>query len=343
MTAQENRALDRYHSKGTPMSHLSSGIIAAAVLPFENNGAIDWGTLDNYIIQVAAGDPRAIAMNMAVSEVSSLDLSEQLDVVRRCKATLAGGCTLLSGVNVTNTRAAVELSKRLVDAGAEGLVIFPPVPAFLSAPTVQMIVDYHAAIAEAVRVPLLAFQTNFCNYPRGTITELSKIDSIVAIKDASFSVDATLDNLKEIASAGRKIGSLTGSDTFILEAMLMGCDGALIGFAATATAELVRMQQFAAEGKATEAYEIWNHLAPLARICWRQPIRDYRVRTKYALCKQGVLPNFHVRAPFPPLAESDRRDIDEAFAKFNLGNPRFLPAGAQSPVKPSAKSMASAK
>src|SRR5262252_7595816 len=119
------------------MSHrLSSGIISAAVLPFEENGAIDWKLLDRYIIQVAAGDPRAIAMNMAVSEVSSLEISEQLEVIKRCKATLAGGCTLLSGLNVTHTGAAIDHARRLVDAGAEGIVIFPPVPAFLSAPTV---------------------------------------------------------------------------------------------------------------------------------------------------------------------------------------------------------------
>lgn len=325
------------------MSHLSSGIIAAAVLPFEQNGAIDWKTLDRYIVQVAAGDPRAIAMNMAVSEVSSLELSEQFDVIKRCKATLDGGCTLLSGINATSTAAGVDLAKRFVDAGAEGVVVFPPVPAFLNSPTVQMIVDYHAAIAEAVRIPVLAFQTSFCNYPSGTITELSKIQNIVAIKDASFSVEATLDNLKEIASCKRKIGSMTGSDTFILEAMLMGCDGALIGFAATATAELGRMQQLAAEGKATEAYEIWNHIGPLARICWRQPIRDYRVRTKYTLVKQGVIPNYNVRAPFPALDDRDRKDIDEAFVKFDLNNPRFLPAGSRSPSKTSAKGMASAK
>ena len=74
---------------GDGMSHnLASGIISAAVLPFDDSGAIDWKTLERYIIQVAAGDPRAIAMNMAVSEVSSLEVPEQLEVIRRCKATL---------------------------------------------------------------------------------------------------------------------------------------------------------------------------------------------------------------------------------------------------------------
>jgi 4-hydroxy-tetrahydrodipicolinate synthase len=309
---------------------LSSGIIVAAILPFEENGAIDWKTLDRYIRDVAAGGPRAIAMNMAVSEVSSLEVSEQLDVLRRCKAAIGGQTILLSGLSVTNTAAGGELAKKLIDAGAEGLVIFPPVPAFLGTPTVQMIVDYHQAIADAVQVPLLAFQTPFAPYPKGAITALSRIERVVAIKDASFDVEKTVDNIKEANAAPRKIGALTGSDTFILEAMLMGCDGALIGFAATATAAIVEMHELAVAGKITEAYAIWSRIGPLARVCWRSPLRDYRVRTKYAMVKQGILPSMKVRAPFPALIDADRADIDEVFRKHNLADPRFLPAGVPS-------------
>lgn len=324
--------------------HLSSGIIPAAILPFEENGAIDWNTFDRYITQVAAGNPRGIAMNMAVSEVSSLDTDEQIQVIKRSKAAIKGSCSLLSGVSATNTKGAIEHAKRLVEAGADGVVVFPPVPAFLGAPTIQMIFDYHAAIAEAVDVPMLAFQTNFSNYPRGTITALSQIKNIVGIKDASFSVDLTLENIKEAGAAKRRIGALTGSDTFILEAMLMGCDGALIGFAATATDAMVRMHNYVTEGKITEAYAIWNRLGPLARVCWRNPIRDYRVRTKYALAKQGVLKNFVVREPFPTITDIDREDIDKAFIEFDLMDPAFLPAGTPAAGKKSSeKVLAAAK
>ncbi len=52
-------------------SHLASGVIVAAVQPFTESGAIDWDTTARYITQVAQAQPQAIAMNMAVSEVSS--------------------------------------------------------------------------------------------------------------------------------------------------------------------------------------------------------------------------------------------------------------------------------
>lgn len=308
-------------------SPLAAGVIAATVQPFEENGAIDWDTTARYVAQVAQARPAAIAINMAVGEVSSLDEGEQLENVRRCKATVAGACPLLAGLCVTNTRAAKDLSRRLVDAGADGIVVFPPVPAFMGGVTIAMIEDYHGAVAQSARVPVVAFQNNVAAYPRGAIAALSRIDGVVSIKEASFSVDNTLANIEEAAAAPRRIGVLTGSDTFILEAMLMGCDGALIGFAASATAAIVEMQRHAAAGHATEAYALWNRLGPLARICWRAPLRDYRVRMKYVLVKQGVLRNTCVRAPFPALTEEDRRDIDLAFERHRLGDARFLPAG----------------
>jgi 4-hydroxy-tetrahydrodipicolinate synthase len=306
---------------------LSSGIIAAPIMPFHNDGSPDWRTLETYIYQVGGGRPRAIAMNMALSEGSSLELEEQLEVIRRCKQVLKGGCHLLSGINANHTAAAIALAGKLVDAGADGLVVFPPVPAFYGPLPLEMIAAYHRDIANSVHVPLLAFQTSFVSYPPGSIKILSEIPGIVGIKDASFDVDQTLQNVKEGATLTRKIAILTGSDTFILEAMLMGCDGALIGFASTATAALVQMHQFASQGKITEAYEIWNLLAPLARIGWRQPRRDYRVRMKYVLMKQGIITNMTVRAPLPALSEADRYDIDETFKKFGLGDLRFFPAG----------------
>jgi 4-hydroxy-tetrahydrodipicolinate synthase len=312
------------------MHNLASGIVAAPVLPFKEDGAIDWPTLERYIAEVAAGRPRAIAMNMAVSEVSSLELDEQLEVIKRCKAVLAGSCALVSGLSVTHTAAARTVSKKLVDAGAEGIVVFPPMPAFMGGVTVPMIESYHRAVAESVDVPILAFQTFFASYPKGAITALSSIPSVVSIKDASFNVDHTSANVIEAAAAPRRIGILTGSDTFILEAMLMGCDGALVGLAATATAELVRMHELAQGGAITEAYEIWNRIGPLARICWRAPLRDYRVRTKYVLVKQGVLPNYRMRDPFPTITEADRVDIDNVYRSLDLGESRFLPAGRPS-------------
>jgi 4-hydroxy-tetrahydrodipicolinate synthase len=312
---------------------LTTGIIAAPVLPFRNDGAIDWPTFDRYIAGVAAGGARAIAMNMAASEGGSLTPDEQGQVIKRAKAAVAGACPIISGVLSGYTMGAIAAAKRMVDAGADGLVIFPSLPTFIPKPVpIDMLVEFHADIANSVDVPVIAFQTSNSDYPPGTLTELAKIENIVAVKDAAFNFDKAAAIVDECRATNGAIAALTGNDTFILENLLLGASGALIGFAGTATAEIVRMHEFAKSGKITEAYGIWAKLGPLARLCWSAPLRDYRVRMKYVLTRQGVLPNCVARKPQPAVSSADKEAIDRCLATYGLDDPKYLPAGPGRPT-----------
>jgi 4-hydroxy-tetrahydrodipicolinate synthase len=316
---------------------VASGVIAAPVLPFETNGSVDWPSFERYIGQVVAGGPRAIAINMAASEGGSLSPDEQAEVVRRTRQVVAGACPVVSGVLSGYTNGAVLAARRMVDAGADALVVFPSLPTFISKPvSLDMVVGFHADIAAAVEVPVIAFQTSNSDYPAGTITALAAIPNLVAIKDAAFDFAKSAELVDEARGTNGSVKVLTGNDTFILEAMLLGSAGALIGFAGTATAELVRMQDLARRGAITEAYDIWFKLGPLARLCWAAPLRDYRVRMKYVLQRQGVLPNCIARKPQPGIGEADRQAIDRCFAAHGLDDPRFLPAGRAVPARAAA-------
>ena len=102
---------------------------------------------------------------------------------------------------------------------------------------------------------------------------------------------------------------MTGSDTFIYEAMLMGCDGALIGFAGTATKELIEMHAAVLRRDYDRGAEIWARLGPLARFCWRAPIRDYRPRMKEVLRMQGLIAHATVREPQLGVDDAERREL----------------------------------
>lgn len=305
---------------------LSRGVIAAPVTPFNTDESVDWRALDSYMAEIAAGGPAGIAMNMAASEGGSLTIDEQLEVIRRTRKAAAGACPVISGVVAASTTKAIELGKRLVEVGADALVVFPPLPTFIAQPLpIEVVVDFHRAIADGTGVPIVAFQTPYVDYPVGTIKGLATIKNLVALKDAAFDIERTAQIVEE--AEGTNIAILTGNDTFILEAMLLGCSGALIGFAGTATAKLVEMQRLAAAGKATEAYAIWNRIGPWARVTWRAPLRDYRVRMKYALVRQGLIPNATARLPQPSITDADRADIDRCFERYGLDDPTYLPSG----------------
>jgi 4-hydroxy-tetrahydrodipicolinate synthase len=304
-----------------------SGIIPAPIMPFTETAAVDWRTMERYVGQMAGAGISALAMNMAAAEATALDHAEQYEALRRTKAVLAGSVPLVSGLIAGHTAGAVDHARRLVDAGAEALVVFPPLPTFLSKPLpAQIVVDYHGAVMKAVDVPIIAFQTANAGYPPGTIRALADL-GVVAIKDAAFDIDRTWEIVEEARETDGRIAVLTGNDTFVLEALLMGCEGALIGLAGAFTAEIVRMQKFAAAGQATEAYAIWNELGPIARVCWSNPLRDYRPRMKYVLMKQGIIPTDVTRAPQTRISDHDRAKIDALFDRHGLDQPRYRPQG----------------
>ena len=194
---------------------VSKGIIAAPVTPFNEDESVDWPTLEAYMAQIAEAGPTGIALNMAAGEGGSLERDEQIEAVRRTKAVVAGSCAVLSGVLASTTNQAVRKARDLVEAGADAFVVFPVLPTFASKPiSVSMVVDYHAAIAAAVDVPVVAFQTSLVNYPKGVVTELAKIKNIVAIKDAAFDIDVCDVTIAEARATNGGINVLTGNETF---------------------------------------------------------------------------------------------------------------------------------
>ena len=212
-----------------------------------------------------------------------------------------------------STAGAVRWGNELKAAGAQALAVFPPFPTFLGNPVPSpMIYAYHKAIADGVGLPLIAFQFPKAfgpDFPPETLERLATIPEIIGLKEASFDTTKTVETIATARALPRKLGIMTGSDTFICEAMVLGCDGALIGFASTATAELVDMHRFVAAKDYARAFAIWERLGPLARYAWRNPIRDYRPRMKEVLKMQRLIAHATVRPPQLPVDDAERAEL----------------------------------
>jgi 4-hydroxy-tetrahydrodipicolinate synthase len=298
------------------------GIVAAPFLPMLPDAMIDWATLETYLAGIAKTRPTAIAMNMDASEGPALDRDEQIEVLRVAKKAVDGRCLLLSGLIAGSTRDAIRWGNALKQAGAEGLCIFPPFPTFLGNPVPSdMIYAYHKAIADGVGLPMIAFQFPKAfgpDFPPDTLARLETIPQIIALKEASFDTTKTIETIAAAKALPRKLGILTGSDTFILEAMIFGCDGALIGFAGTATDEIIRMHRAVEARDYVTAHEIWDRLGPLARFCWRPPIRDYRPRMKEVLVLQGLFAHSTCRPPQLGVDDAERDELHRLAGEAGL-------------------------
>jgi 4-hydroxy-tetrahydrodipicolinate synthase len=298
------------------------GIIPAIVTPMTVDSELDLPALRRYVQWLADQGPAALAVNVDTGEGPHLTADEKRQTLETVAEAVAGKCKVVGGVAGPSTAQGAANARAAQSAGADALLVFP-ISAFLGQPlNPEVPYRYHAAIAEAVDLPLILFQLQPALggvlYTTETLHKLITIPSVSAIKEASFDAMRFLQVKAALESASRKIIFLTGNDNFICESFILGAEGALLGFSTLGTREQVMMLDAVRRGDITSAREIGSRLQPLADIIFAPPVTDYRARTKEALKMLGVLENTTVRPPLLPIPESEHETIRRALQSAGL-------------------------
>ena len=298
------------------------GIIPAIVTPMTSEGELDLPALRAYVQWLAEQGPVALAVNVDTGEGPHLSADEKRQTLETVAETVAGKCKVVGGVAGPSTAQGVANARAAQAAGADALLVFP-ISAFLGQPLhPEVPYRYHAAIAEAVDLPLILFQLQPALggvlFTTEILHRLITIPSVVAIKEASFDAIRFLQVKAALDSASRKITFLTGNDNFICESFILGAEGALLGFSTLGTREQVMMLEAVRRGDIDQARELGARLQPLADVIFAAPITDYRARTKEALKMLGVLENTTVRPPLLPIPESEYETIRHALQRAGL-------------------------
>lgn len=298
------------------------GIIPATVLPLTSRHEIDEDSLVEYIRWLAGFGIGGLAVNVDTGEGPHLHRGEKVRVLRAVKEAVGGRVPVIAGLQASFTSQAVEIARETKEAGADGFLVFP-ISDFAGEPLPPEIpYGYHKAIAEATGVPIVLFQLQKAlggvEYEPECLARLTEIEEVVAIKEASFDALRFLKTLKLVRSASPEVAFLTGNDNFIYESMVMGADGALIGFGTLATDLQVEMFNLVRQSRFEEAGEIAGRVQPLADAIFAPPVRNYRARTKEALVMLGVLRQAHMRPPLTPIGRREREAVREALKKAEL-------------------------
>lgn len=298
------------------------GIIPAIVTPMKSESELDLRQVPRYVNWLVEQGPVALAVNVDTGEGPHLTADERRQMLEAVAEAAQGRCRVVAGVAGPSTAQGIANAKAAVAAGAEALLVFP-IGAFLGQPlNPEVPYRYHAAIADAVDVPLILFQLQPALggvlFATETLHRLIEIPSVIAIKEASFDALLFLQVKAALESASRQITFLTGNDNFICESMILGAQGALLGFSTLGTREQVAMLTAVKRGDIDGARALGDRLQPLANVVFAPPVTDYRARTKEALKLLGVLETTIVRPPLLPLSETERAIVRQALKRAEL-------------------------
>jgi 4-hydroxy-tetrahydrodipicolinate synthase len=308
-------------------------VVVATVLPFTEDGAIDWESFRRLLDYCAMPDGiSSVFVNGHAGEGAALNAAERIQVIEFTRDYLKGtGKPLLAGIIPTSTAEAVEQTRHAKEAGAEVAVLFPQ-PSFAAGGTLTSKVPlaYLDTVLDAVDLPVSIFQYPLASgqgYTTETLVEMAKRPRVLAIKEGSDTMLAYEENWRQVKAAAPQVAMLPSNFDWFLAQCAVGADGILSGLASLTPHLLVDLWR-ATEGEDLRAMRAaGDRLYPVVRSIYGAPPKmDMHTRIKVGLQHLGIIDCARPRPPLLPVADDIavrvRATVDDAGLSQNVPGPR---------------------
>jgi 4-hydroxy-tetrahydrodipicolinate synthase len=278
------------------------GVFPAVTTKFDAQGALDIPAFQhNLRAQIAAGVDGLI-VGGSLGESSTLDWDERLELLAAALETAAGRVPVLLNVAEGSTRNAIRLAQKAQAAGAQGLMLLPPM---MYRATDRETTDFYKETASETDLPILVYN-NPVDYKieikPEMFDELLRLDNIQAVKESTRDIS----NVTRLRTRfGDRLRILCGVDTLALESLLLGADGWVAGLVCAFPAETVALYRHALAGELEAARALYRWFLPLLEL----DIHPQLVQNiKLAESLTGLGTEF-VRKPRQPLRGPERERV----------------------------------
>jgi 4-hydroxy-tetrahydrodipicolinate synthase len=196
-----------------------AGVTVALITPFKA-GEVDYAALRNLVDWHVEQGTDCLAPCGTTGESPTVDHEEHERIIATVIEQARGRIKVMPGTGSNSTREAIRLTKFARSAGAQGALMVGP---YYNKPSQEGYYRHFAAVAEACDLPIVLYNIpgrTGSNMTPETIARMAEIPSIVAIKEATGS----LDQASHIASLCN-LTILSGDDSMTLPLMSIGGRG----------------------------------------------------------------------------------------------------------------------
>lgn len=290
------------------------GICPIIAAPFNSQGEVDYEDLYNLVKELINGGCGAVTLFGIAGEYYKLTDEERKKMVevtvRSCRDN-SGKCI----ISVTDhaTEVAVKQAKLFESAGADCLMILPP---FFLKPGAGYIYEHMKAIADAVKIPIMAQyapeQTGVAISPETFVKLGKECPNMIYYKIECKPAGPYVTNLMKLTDGKMKI--FVGNAGFqLIECMDRGAIGAMPGCS---------MYDFYLDtfnsyvnGDREKAIELHNEILPMLNHI-RQNVEQIISFEKRILKKRGIIKSDYCRKPSYNSDEYFDRLFEEFYAKM---------------------------
>lgn len=228
------------------------GCGTAIITPFTKDG-VNFEEFKKMIEFQIKNGADAIVVCGTTGESSTMTIDERKETIKFALDVANKRIPIIAGTGGNCTKSVIEMTKYAESIGCDAALIVTP---YYNKTTQAGLISHYKAIADSVKIPIILYNVpsrTGLNITPQTCLELSKIENIVAIKEAS----GNLSQIAEIANLCRdKLTIYSGNDDQILPILSLGGLGVISVLSNIVPGDVHKMVQDYFDGKNAEATKL---------------------------------------------------------------------------------------
>jgi 4-hydroxy-tetrahydrodipicolinate synthase len=176
------------------------GLLTAMVTPFAADGSVNEDASVAIARHLLANGSHGLVVAGTTGEGATLSDEEHVRLVELIAREAGRGGAIVAGAGSNDTRHAIDLTQRVIAAGAEAVLSVTP---YYNKPNRRGILHHFEAVARAAEgTPVVLYNIpgrTAVNMPPDLLADLAQIDGIVAVKQANSAELQPIDGLAVLA------------------------------------------------------------------------------------------------------------------------------------------------
>jgi len=286
-------------------------VITAMATPFDREGRVDYARAAELARRLADRGSDGLVVAGTTGEAPTLTDEEKLTLVRTVREAVGPRVKVIAGTGTYDTAHSIHLTREAERAGADAVLLVNP---YYNRPSQDGLYAHFKAVAEATRLPVVLYnipgRTGVNCLPE-TVARLAEVPNIVALKEASGSLDQASEVRRRTPP---DFLIYSGDDSLTLPMLAVGGTGVISVASHLVGQEIGQMIRAFLAGDVRTALALHLKLLPLFKVLF---ITTNPVPLKAALALSG----FDVGRPRLPLVEAtpkEREQIAAVLQELNL-------------------------
>ncbi len=283
------------------------GCATALITPMKSGG-IDYPSFDRLIEEQISSGVSALVVGGTTGEAATLSNKERYTLYRYAKEKVASRAKLIFGTGTNDTSLAVKHTKEAEKIGCDGILVVTP---YYNKGTYRGVCEHYKKIASSCDCPVILYNVpsrTGVNLTLAQLEELSRIENVVAIKEASDSVD----RLTELSKFGDELCLYAGNDSQIFATLSLFGKGVISVVSNVYPKRVVKICDDFKAGKYKDALSSQLELLEFIKLMF---IETNPSPIKYAMSLAGLCLE-DTRLPLTPPEKSTKQAIFEAMKRL---------------------------